>query len=265
MMRTLTLSVLVLTLITVSPNAAEASIANGDIDFRFSLHDHPNGGIRPPLYGLRLDGLQGDTSKEYTFSFDHADAAMLLDIDLDGGSGGGPAVWIHGRAYGGEDAGSGYDSNNVGLWDIDFMYMDNGASSASGQPSPNIDVNPGSVGNLGDMELLSGAWDDGGVGATYNLTDYPNNNNAFHFEYGTHRVPAAQWVGWGWLNHDGFDADNFPTNTHVYASDWLFTAKPQPLPDPDPNPNVPEPTSVIVWSLLGCAAAAGVSRRAVRG
>ena len=65
----------------------------------------------------------------------------------------------------------------------------------------------------------------------------------------------------GWLNHDGFDTDNFPENEHVYASDWLFVATPADLPQTEP---VPEPTSMIVWAFLGTAGVVGASTR-VRG
>jgi hypothetical protein len=257
---------LLLCLVTL-PGAASAAINLADIDFRFELRNHPDGGAANPLYGLRLDGLQGDVTTNssgknhgtiYTFDFERTGALMLLDIDLDGGTGGAPAVWIHGTAFGGRDAGSAYDAANSGLWDIDFMYMDNGSTSSNSVSPDNIHFDPGSIGNQGTLKITSGAWGDGGLNTEYRITDYPNNDDAFHLEYGTHRVNSEQWVGWGWLNHDGHDGANFPTNEHVYASDWLFTAIPAPLPQITP---VPEPMSLFVWSLLGTVGSTIAVRR----
>ena len=40
-----------------------------------TCHDHPDGGVQPPTYGLRIDDLVGPG--DFTFSFDHADVSRL--------------------------------------------------------------------------------------------------------------------------------------------------------------------------------------------
>lgn len=83
---------------------------------RYVLDDN-GGGVAPPTYGLRLDGLCNDYPKVYTFSFEHAGAAMVLDYD-------GDKVRIHGKAYGGIDVGSKWDTSKQGFVDIDVTYDD---------------------------------------------------------------------------------------------------------------------------------------------
>ena len=38
--------------------------------FQFILHDHPDGALANPTYGLRLDDLYGGNNSDFTFSFD---------------------------------------------------------------------------------------------------------------------------------------------------------------------------------------------------
>ena len=178
----------------------------------YTLNNHPDGGIAPPLYGLRLDGLLGDPSKEYTFDFDHADSNMTLTWD-------GSSIVIQGQAYGGEDTGNGYGV--TAIWDIYFEYSV-GVSQPGGEGGlDDIYVNADNA-NFGTISSVLGSYqledEAGGSGLSFQLGD---GNGAGHRGY-------AGISGWGWMNHgvDCITADC----SHIYASDWLFTATPVPVP-----------------------------------
>ena len=190
--------------------------------YKYNLADHPDGSAQDPLYGLRLDGLIGGNANDiYTFSFDRSRAGvqMFLDYDTDLNT-----VHLYGTAYGGEDVGNAWASNNQGLVEIDFTYTMN--VNASGSRSDlNITVASDHPSNTGTITLLSGfelpgntilsLWDNG-MGAPsfyFNNTDdqrYPN-------------APLDVFVGWGWVDHT-------TQGVHLNYSDWLFTATPVPLP-----------------------------------
>ena len=101
---------------------AHAARADMHLDGTYRLHSHPDGGARPPLYGLRLDGLDGDASVDnygnargsiFTFDFDHVDelgrqAMMLMTVDQGGGE-----IHIRGTMYGGRNEGDGYDDDGL--------------------------------------------------------------------------------------------------------------------------------------------------------
>lgn len=201
----------------------------------FRLSDHPDGAMRPPTYGLRLDGLVGgDSNDEFTFTFNHSEAELYLTLDQDAST-----VRIYGTVYGGRDSGSSYDPGLVGTWEVDFLYDTSLAVSAGGDGKTNdITVLPG-AGNTGTLTFLSGA----GLspGTQFNLVDEAG-SNAFSFKFNdeeNHRyagAPAGTFVGWGWLNHA--PAPETPQG-HIYDSDWLFTGT-----------QVPEPASCLIWSTL---------------
>lgn len=128
----------------------------------YSLSDHPSGNLAPPTYGLRLDDLQGTDDQDYTFSFDHSDAGMVLTYDDAAGT-----VEIAGKAYWGLDAGPGYDPDNSGLFEIKFTYTIGVAGSVA--PS-GLTVSPEHVDNNGTIKFLSGNWKD--TQTLYNLTDH---------------------------------------------------------------------------------------------
>ncbi|NOR40279.1 MAG: hypothetical protein GQ537_03625, partial [Gammaproteobacteria bacterium] len=81
----------------------------------YTLNNHPDGGAASPYYGLRLDGLFGNTSDEVTFDFDDtangSDMSMVYTAS---------SIHIFGNAWGGVDGGSSYV--NPTLWAIDFTY-----------------------------------------------------------------------------------------------------------------------------------------------
>lgn len=180
----------------------------------YALSNHPDGGVAPPLYGLRLDGLLGDPSKEYTFDFNHASSNMTLTYD-------GNTIIIDGQAYGGEDTGSGYGV--TAIWDIHFEY-DVGVSSPGGEGGDDdVYVNADNA-NFGTISSVLGS---------YQLED-ENNESGLSFQLGDetgggHRNFAGI-SGWGWMNHGSAciteDCD------HIAASDWLFTAELITVPVP---------------------------------
>jgi hypothetical protein len=85
----------------------------------FLCHDHPQGLLAPPTYGLRIDNLIGEG--EYTFSFDYTDgvetARVLLTYDETLAQ-----IRIAGRAYGGLLDGGAWSPEASGWIDIDFVY-----------------------------------------------------------------------------------------------------------------------------------------------
>ena len=202
----------------------------------FKLSSHDDGSENPPAYGLRLDGLDGDTSTEWTFDFSHADSAMYLTYDDVAGT-----IRIHGKAYGGEDIGGSYAADaSTGVYTIDFTYAEN----------VEVDEDNGFNGTGDDKLRVSGSHADnkgtitGPAGAgsiEYDLTDYMG-KHSYSFKFNNtddHRLSGSglsgptTYVGWGWVNHSG-------ATGHVYSSDWLFTAQP-----------VPEPSTLALMGLSG--------------
>jgi len=202
-------------------------IAQAD-PLEFVLHNHDDGNAAPPKYGLRLDGLfNGDTNDVYTFDFDHAMSDMRLVVDDAAAP---TKITISGKAYGGLNSGSGYsaDMSKVGLWDIEFEYADNVSAVSNG-----YEVTGDSSSNNGSIKLI-------GTTSEFALADEQGRHSySFRFLDAVHRGDGP-WSGWGWLNHD-WNQDG-TIDSHVYASDWLFTGTPNPVPEPG------------TWALFGAAA-----------
>lgn len=237
-------------LISAIPTASQATV------FTFALHDHPDGSEAMPTYGLRLDGLYGSTSNEFTFSFDAPGAGMTLAYDNVSNT-----VRISGRAYGGIDVGSSWDTNNSGFLDVDFTYRHNLTTDGSGTwgaGATNLGVvvtedaqSLGATGNNGSVTLGAGNWGGGqSAGDLFTLVDQDNGNFAFKLNnFDDHRLPGAgpgTFVGWGWVNHA--PGTTMPTY-HEYASDWLFTAELLTTT----NEEIPEPVGLSMVLGLGFA------------
>jgi len=200
-----TLAVLAALLALFATRAAAVTVGT------YQLHNHPNGGISPPLYGLRLDGLLGDPAREYTFDFDHPGSNMTLVWD-------GNTIVIGGQAYGGEDTGGSY--TGAVIWDIRFEYSVGISQSANGGVDDLL-VHANNL-NFGTITSSLGSFE---------LEDYADSSGlSFQFgdEGGSGHRGEPGLSGWGWLNHG---ADCITQNcTHTVASDWLFTASPVPVP-----------------------------------
>jgi hypothetical protein len=235
---------------TGTPSTTQATV------FQFLLHDHPDGGLADPEYGLRLDGLYGSDSNDFTFSFDAPGTGMTLLYDDQSNT-----VRIVGRAYGGIDLGSAWDANNVGFIDVDFTYRQNLVTTGSGTfgtDSENLGVKTTSdaqtvgTGNSRTVTVATSVWGGGGtIGNDYVLVDQSNGSYSFKLDnFDDHRLGGHPGCGgpetlvhWGWVNHWAAGA---PPRTHVYFSDWLFTAQ---LLNPTPNREAPESGSALVLGL----------------
>ncbi len=227
-------AVLALTLCASSSALAAQVLADG----LYQLQNHRDGALRPPLYGLRLDGLDGNVGNDYTFDFDAPGADMRMDLDVAGGT-----IRIFGTAFGGLDVGPGFDNpanGRVGLWRIDFTYN----VGVTALPSGEIVAGPMSAQNSGFIQpLFAGAGNFAG-NPQIALTDYNGNaaGRTFHLNTGHRGNPGVS--GWGWLNHGTFQQ-------HIYASDWLFEVNGVPIPAP----------GAAMLGLLGTAAIGFVRRR----
>lgn len=211
----------------VDSATADPVLANGI----YVLGNHPDGGAQPPLYGLRLDGLGSGGVYTFDFSDDVADndddgAGMLMNLMVDTSDPTNSSIRIHGTVFGGLNSGSGYGTDGVGLWDVDFTY---GLTDGSGiqvagdgrifvQPENNTQNN-GTITPLFTDTLFTS-------GTPIALVDFINPPSGTVFNLNTGHRGFAGVSGWGWLTH-GSDPNN-----HISASDWLFTVDPTPIPAP---------------------------------
>ncbi|MEM7227374.1 MAG: hypothetical protein AAF432_01020 [Planctomycetota bacterium] len=180
----------------------------------YALNNHPDGNASSPGYGLRLDELfdfTPDAKDIITFDFDREGATMRLEYD-------GSSVRIRGRAFGGLDVGSDYseDPTQTSWVTIDFTYfkVEPVAGDDDIKTVPDDFVNSGSITWENTGEVI-GLWDfSGDHDYTFRLGDGDSDNGHRGFD---------GISGWGWLDHGA-------PGTHVYASDWLFSATPIPVP-----------------------------------
>lgn len=174
-----------------------------DIDLGlYRLHNHGDGDLDPPPYGLRLDELFDvtDSVDRFTFDFDHPDAGMFMEYD-------GNSIHIFGTAFGGRDMGLGYDPDWTSLVTIDFTYtMVDGAN--------------------GDDDIVSSegsgtiTWEE--TGQTFDLNEKVDPSQGYAFRFGddqddTGHRGVAGLSGWGWLMVDDLMLPG--------QQDWLFTAE----------------------------------------
>ena len=184
-------------------------------DTTYQLGSHPAGAVAVPFYGLRLDGmLTGNSSETYTFDFDAPGASMMMYWDSMTND-----LRIWGTAYGGEDAGTNYLAGTTALWTIDFTYTGVyacGSAICSDSGSGNL------MSSFGSFDLVP-------VGASM---------HGYTFQIGMGHRGFDGVSGWGWMNHcrsagsssgDG-SLPGADCGTHLYSSDWLFTA--QAVPEP---------------------------------
>jgi hypothetical protein len=198
---------------------------------QFLLHNHPDGNAAPPGYGLRLDELFDvtDDHDKFTFDFDHPDAEVWLDYD-------GTVVHIYGIAFGGLDAGSTYASDPAltSLVELDFTYT----TVELAEGDDDLIVRTPSFTNSGTITWLD-------TGEVIDLFDRAS-EEGFTFRFGDENDDEGHRdfsgiSGWGWLDHHA-------AGTHVYSSDWIFTAE-----------RVPAPSSLLVVGA-GLLLARGRSR-----
>ena len=217
MKKNMTLSLIAIALVSGAAIAANAGAPALLVDGTYRLFNHPDGGNRPPNYGMRLDGLDGNNTHIYTFDFEDAQSDMRMSVDMANSR-----VRIFGRAWGGYDVGTSYQNpalGRAGLWQFDFTYRANVSVRPDGEiiayMSP---MNNGYVQPLFSSSVPRFAGNPQIALVDYNSVPQPS----FHLDFG-HRGFAGV-SGWGWVNHSG--------GPHVYASDWLFTVGAEPIPSP---------------------------------
>lgn len=215
-------SVLTASILLLSATAfADPIVVN---DGLYELKNHPDGNAAPPPYGLRLDGLlNGDQRTVYSFDFNAEGSSMYMSRS-------GSTLKIYGTVFGGKDAGRAYAPGSTAFWDINFTYNDLGA--CGNDICAHNGIGTIASDSYGSFDLVS---------------ESGRHDYAFKLKY-DHRGYSGI-SGFGWLNHcpsKGNHTEAGSCGTHLYASDWLFTAH-----------AVPEPSSLALFSigLLGVAAA----------
>ena len=180
----------------------------------YILGDHPDGSAGPPSYGLRLDELIDFSGNHdiFTFSFDHAESNMRIDITEVGVDE--FQLHIYGTAFGGLVQDSAYDAVLSGVAEIDFLYTI--ANTVPGDDD--YIVTTPNFTNTGVITFN---------GMTIDLFDRAN-AEGYSFRLGNEDDDLGHRgfdgvSGFGWLDHG-------IAGNHIAASDWIFTVVPAPGP-----------------------------------
>lgn len=199
--------------LSCAPEAQGAFIQQGT----YRLHNHPDGNVRPPLYGAKLNELYNATANldVFTFDFDAPGSAMFLDYN-------GSSIRIYGTSFGGRDIGTEY-ANDVyrGFYTFEFLYQW-GVGLAPGDDDLMVTLPPLKY-NYGTLLTP--------LGDLVGLRDGHYNGDQPDFRFGDenndlgHRGFAGL-SGWGWL----FKALPGDPYTYTQDSDWIFTAELVPAP-----------------------------------
>jgi hypothetical protein len=194
--------------VLLSSTASGAILASGT----YPLANHPNGAIRPPNYGLRLDELVDVTpgvEDNFTFDFDHPSSNMQVTITS-------TSIRIFGNTYGGRDIGGSYAADAyLGLYAVDFTYSV-GVGVLGGDDD--YQVTGANFANTGTITLPGGSpialMSDyaGSFGYSFQLGDEAD-------DLGHQGAGPGTISGWGWLAVNGDTSG---------AKDWLFTVVPSP-------------------------------------
>ncbi len=183
---------------------ASSALADPVVLFQSKLGDHPRGDVRPPTYGLRVDGLfvgEGGGGGPTTFSFQENGASVvlkILDLNDDGTA---DQIKISGTVYGGEDSGSGYDFAE-GLYSLEFTFSVgvDGSEGEGGWTAGSDATNSGFLKAMGTYDTVL-------QDTTFNLVQRTDSMaKDFAFLNDGHRLPGdpgSGWVGRGWLGGGG--------------------------------------------------------------
>ncbi len=208
----------------------------------YRIHNHPDGAVRTPYYGLRLDELYNVTTGHdvWTFDFDAPGSNMFMRYLFN--PLGQAVLHIYGTTFGGLDIGSVYHATHRGFFDVDFTYTD--VTQVPGDDDLFFDganyANDGSITPLdgdGDPSGPAIGLYDFGMGYSFRLGDESHDNGHRGFDGVS---------GWGWMNYQAGPA-------HVYSTDWLFTVEPKPVPAP----------GAVALGALGLFLARAAARRKV--
>ncbi len=207
-LRALLLSTLLLVAVAV-PASATLTV--------YTCHDHPDGVIIPPTYGLRIDFLLDNG--RYTFSFDYADGSGAAGVTLTHDDVLG-TIRIFGRAFGGKDIGGAWDAAARGWIDIDFTYTTNVSvrDNCAGAAGNDVHVIAESPLNAGTIHL-----DGWGGGGTYAFNDKSDDTGcSFNFDNdwdskGNDEIAddPSIWSAAGWLKPGDVNG----------SRDWIFIAE----------------------------------------
>jgi len=198
----------------------------------YQLHNHPDGAVNPPPYGLRLDELYNATpgSDEFTCNFDDPASDMKLLYNTAANP---DTITISGHSLCGRDIGNVYATDVYkAVYDIYFQY-NVGVGQVPGDDDIQVLASSGSnFGYVTHPTLGTDILSDIQMGNTFRFGD--EDNDLGHRNY-------SGISGWGWLAIDG-------TRFSEGADDWLFTAT-----------YIPEPMTL---GLCAISLLAGIRRRA---
>lgn len=188
----------------------------------YNCHDHPNGQIVPPTYGLRIDYLLDNG--RYTFSFDYSNGGGTAGVTLTHDDVLG-TIRIFGRAYGGKDLGGSWDPAARGWINIDFTYTTNVSTrdNCAGAAGNDVHVLSESALNSGTFTL-----DGWGGNQVFVFTDEADDEGcSFNFDNdwdskGNAAIAnnPAIWSAAGWLKPSDING----------SRDWLFIADAATVP-----------------------------------
>jgi hypothetical protein len=211
-------------IVSASPVAATPI----DSGTTYQVLDHPDGQLATPYYALRLDGLSGVASEDFTFSAESGGAFLTILYDATADN-----LTIEGTVFGGQVMNHAYIEPQ--LWDLSFVYSD--VTDLGGALEGVPGSGSGTITALGNMGAGVGGF---GAGQTIGLVDKANMAGlSFLLEFG-HRAPSDKLTGYGWLTHDAI-------NPRTASQDWLFTV----------GSHVPEPSTAL---LIGAGLAVHSNR-----
>ncbi len=180
---------------TMTIGAVFAAGASAGSVKTFKLFDHPDGANNPPPYGIRLDGIFGD-SQTTTFSFDTTEGVEMRVTEFGNGT---IVINISGVVFGGHDIGSNYDLAHAGTgkYELNYTYAFNVVAEGTGYR-----VDPQHQDNGGTFNAIDINGDEANY--QFNIFEEPATGNPFKFLQDDHRLAgeteAGQgfWVGRGW-------------------------------------------------------------------
>lgn len=194
---------------------ALGAFAGETVVAEYEINDHPNGGLVPPTYALRLDNVFGFAKA--TFSADTFNDATLTVLQDDAGA---YIIDIAGTFFGGEDLGGAWGTT-FGI-EASFRYAANVTATSSGyQVNGFTQLNQGVLTRLDTNEsdvwyaMEDTAGDNGPAGGTF----------TFAADGWAIDGDDSSWVGRGWLTTNDDGSMSAPP-----AQDWIFTANLIPAP-----------------------------------
>ncbi len=197
----------------------------------YAVGSHPDGGLNPPAYGLRLDGFNGGGN--WTFDANHMNSNVTLTKT-------GANIVISGVIQGGQDTGPNWANPLGELFTINMSYTGAVEDANGGVVDTKVSGPASHHTNFGTLvrNFDNAAWDlrshaKNGTGLALQLGD---RGGAGH--RGFNGISVWGWVDWkpqaGSWGHTGSDDG--------CCSDWLLTAVRDST-----TTNVPEPATLALF------------------